>query len=243
MIKDINLQLFADGEEIDEIELEEEVETEEEAEVETEAETEVEAEEPAKPKNDKVTAAIIREKQENKKLRDKLAALEKEKASREQTERYSKLKQKLIDDGLSEQEAEDGVSDRREREELKRDLRDIKYGQQADKLASKYPDIHEHLESFIGIVETSKGAITLAELCKAKLDESTTHEIRTKAEQEALLTKNKAKDKQIKTGDVKADTPVKLSVDDERVLASINKKKQAQGLPLMSKKQYLELSI
>lgn len=247
MLKKINLQLFADGEEIDDIELEdevtEEVETEEEAEGdETETETEVEAE-PEKPKKDKVTAAIIREKQANKALRDKLAAFEKEKADNEQANKDRQLKQRLIDDGLTEQEAEDRVSDRREREELKRELKSIKYGQQADKLASRYPTIHEHLDSFIGIVEASKGAITLAELCKAKLDEATTAEIRTKAEQESLLTRQKAKSKQITTGDVKADTPVKLSADDERILANINKKKQAKGLPLMSKKQYLELSI
>ena len=66
-----------------------------------------------------------------------------------------------------------GVADRREREELKRTVRELKYNNQADKLASRYPSVYEHLDSFIGIVEASKGAITLAELCKAKLDEST----------------------------------------------------------------------
>jgi hypothetical protein len=162
---------------------------------------------------------------------------------REQADRDRQLRQRLIDDGLTEQEADDRVSDRREREELKRELQSIKYGQQADKLASRYPTIHEHLDGFIAIVEASKGKLTLAELCKAKLDEATSHEIRTKAEQEALLTRQKAKDKQIKTGDVKTDSPVKLSSDDERILSNINKKKQQQGLPLMTRKQYLELSM
>jgi hypothetical protein len=240
-----NLQLFADDEvdEIDEIDLEEDVEelTEEEPEGDvTEEEPEVE---PEKPKKDKVTAAIIREKQANKALRDELAAIRRKEADREQADRDKQLKQRLIDDGLTEQEADDRVSDRREREELKRELQSIKYGQQADKLASRYPTIHEHLDGFIAIVEASKGKLTLAELCKAKLDEATSHEIRTKAEQEALLTRQKAKDKQIKTGDVKTDSPVKLSSDDERILSNINKKKQQQGLPLMTRKQYLELSM
>jgi len=250
MIKNINLQLFADGEEIDDIELEEEVEDtvelEEEAEGdETEVETETEMEEPEKAKPEKMVPlkALHAEREERKKLRDRLATLEKDRAVREQADKDRQLKQRLIDDGLTEQEAEDRVSDRREREELKRELKSIKYGQQADKLASKYPGVYDHLDSFIGIIEASKGAITLPELCKAKLDASTTAEIRTKAEQEALLSRQKAKSKQITTGDVKADTPVKLSADDERILANINRKKQLQGLPLMSKKQYLELSI
>ena len=222
MIKKINLQLFADGEkvdEIDDIDLEEDTEDEVEVEEETEGDvTEEEAEtevEPAKPKKDKVTAAIIREKQENKKLRDELAQIKKDKADREQADKDKQSEQRLIDEGYSEQEAKDRVLDRREREELKRELKAIKYGQQADKLASRYPDINEHLDSFISIVEASKGAITLAELCKAKLDKSTAAEIRTKAEQETLLTKQKAKNKQITTGEDKTTGVVKFSPQDE----------------------------
>lgn len=221
MIGKINLQLFGGEEEIDEIDeidLEEDVEeseesTEEEPEGDvTEEEPEVE---PEKPKKDKVTAAIIREKQENKKLRDELAAIRKKEEEREKADRDRQLKQRLIDDGLTEQEAEDRVSDRREREELKRELQTIKYGQQADKLASRYPAIHDHLDGFIAIIEATKGKLTLAELCKAKLDEATSHEIRTKAEQEALLTRQKAKDKQIKTGEDKNTGAVKFSPADE----------------------------
>ena len=161
-------------------------------------------------------------------MRDKLAALEKDKADREQTDKDRQLKQRLIDDGLTDEEADERVSDRREREELKRELKSIKYGQQADKLASKYPDIHEHLESFIGIVEASKGAITLAELCKAKLGESTTAEIRTKAEQEALLTRQKAKGKQIVTGEDKTTGTVKFSPEDEEAYKFYATKTQAR---------------
>lgn len=244
----INLQLFADDEleeELDDIELEEDEELDEPESTEDADEPDADEPEPEpeKPKKDKVTAAIIREKQANKALRDKLAALEKDKADREQAEKYDQQRQKLIDAGFTEEEADDRIADRKEREELKRELKSIKYGQQADKLASKYPSIHEHLDGFIGIIEASKGAITLAELCRAKLDESTTSDIRTKAEQEVLLNKKKAKEKQITTGDVKTDAPVKLSANDEAILANINKKKKQQGLPLMSKKQFLELSM
>lgn len=239
MLENINLQLFAeDEEEIEEIEIEEEAEAVEE-------EVKDEAEEPEKeadkPKKDKVTAAIIREKQENKKLRDELAEYRRKEQEREQAKQESTLKQKLLDDGLTEEEADDRIADRRERAELKTELKRLKYSKEADKLEAKYPEIHENLDSFISIIEASKGTLTLAEICKAKLDKSSEFEKKTKLEQEAILIKGK--EKQIKTGDVKTDTPVKLSADDERILANINKKKQAQGLPLMSKKQYLELSI
>lgn len=243
----INLQLFAEDEleeELDDIELEPEDEELEEDSEDDSDELEPDTEpEPEKPKKDKVTAAIIREKQANKALRDKLAALEKDKADREQAEKYGQQRQKLIDNGFTEEEADDRIADRKEREALTREVKLLKYGQQADKLASRYPAIHEHLDGFIGIVEASKGAITLAELCRAKLDESTTSDIRTRAEQEVLLNKKKAKEKQITTGDVKTDAPVKLSANDEAILANINKKKKQQGLPLMSKKQFLELSM
>jgi len=237
MLNNINLQLFADEKEIDDIELEEDVEGTEEDEAGTETKSEEEVkDEPEKPKKDKVTAAVIREKQANKALRDKLAALEKEKSDREQTDRDKQHKQKLIDSGYTEEEAEERVTDRREREELKRELKLIKYGQQAEKLASKYPDIHDHLDSFIGIVESSKGAITLAELCKAKLDESTTAEIRTKAEQESLLNRQKAKGKQIVTGEDKTTGVIKFSPEDEEAY-----KFYASKNPGKTRKDYNEI--
>jgi hypothetical protein len=239
-----NLQLFADDEvdEIDEIDLEtEDIEDESTEETKgdvTEVDTEDESKdnEPVKPKQDKVTTAIIREKQQNKILRDKLAAAEKREAERERNDRDRQLKQRLIDEGYTEQEAADKVSDRREREELASEVKRLKYNQQADKLSQRYPDIHDHLDSFIGIVESSKGAITLAELCKAKLDESTTAETRTKIEQELLLNKQKAKSKQITEGENKAVQSVKLSPDDEEAY-----KFYAARNPGKSKKDYFEI--
>ena len=242
MLGNINLQLFAEDEpeeELDDIELEED-ESEEEEEAEGEEDTEESKPEdepkPEKPKKDKKTAAIIREKYENKALRDKIAKLEKEKTDREQAEKYDQLRQKLIDGGFTEEEADDRIADRKEREELKRELKSIKYGQQADKLTLKYPSIHEHLDSFIGIVEASKGAITLAELCKAKLDESTTSDIRTRAEQEVLLTRKKAKDKQTETGELKGTVAIKFSPADEEAY-----KFYASKNPGKTRKDYNEI--
>jgi hypothetical protein len=246
MLEKINLQLFAEDEleeELDDIELEEEEDEgeveepetdEDDEESEPDEDTEPEVKEPVK--KDKKTAAIIREKQANKALRDKLAAYEKKEAEREQAEKDKQLRQKLLDSGYTEEEADDRIADRREREELKRELKSIKYSQQADKLASRYPDIHEHLDSFISIVEASKGAITLAELCKAKLDESTTADIRTKAEQEVLLNKKKAKEKQITTGENKDTGAIKFSPADEEAY-----KFYASKNPGKTRKDYAEI--
>lgn len=220
-------------EEIDNIELDEEEIEEEPKGDKTEEELEAKH---VKPKQDKVTAAIIREKQNNKILRDKLAAFEKEKADREQADKDKQLKQRLIDDGLTEQEAEDRITDRKEREELKRELRTIKYGQQADKLAERYPSIHEHFDQFIGIVEASKGTLTLAELCKAKLDEASASEIRTKAEQEALLARQKAKAKQIVPGEDKNAGVIKFNAEDEEAF-----KFYASKNPGKTRKDYNEI--
>ena len=220
----INLQLFADPKvPPDEVETESEEEilddVDNEEEVEDDADEEIEeptVEDEVKPKKDKVTAALIREKQANKALRDKLAASEREKAAREQESNDRQYKQKLLDSGnYSEEEIDEKVSLRRDNEEIKRELKNIKYGQQVEKLAAKYPAIHEHLNEFIKIVEDTKGAVTLDELCKAKLDATTTQELRTKVEQESLINRNKAKEKKTVVGESKPAASVKFSAEDE----------------------------
>lgn len=222
---DINLQLFADEEEIENVENVEDVEDVEDVEGEEdleidegEPEGDVTEDEPEKPKPDKTTSAIIREKRQNKILRDKLAAIEKEKADLERGDRDRKYKQKLIDEGYSEEEADERVNDRREREELKQVVRELRYGQQADKLSVKYPDIHDHLNEFIQIIEATKNTsrpMTLEKLCKAEFGETTAQEIKTKAEQEALLTRQKAKSKQVVPGEDKSTGVIKFSPVDE----------------------------
>ena len=216
MLKEINLQLFAEEEikkeEIKKEEIEElEESEEEEAEEESEEESEETKEKPVK--KDKVTAAVIREKQENKKLRDELAEYRRKEEERERVKADSELKQKYLENGLTEEEADDKIADRRERQELKTELKRLKYGKEADKLEAKYPDIQEHLDSFISIVEASKGSLTLSELCKAKLDKSSEFEQKTKTEQEGLL--KKAASKKLVMGEDKQTDVIKFNAEDE----------------------------
>lgn len=221
----INLQLFADDDEIDDTELDEntEVETKDESDEAEESGDETQDdeepdedgivdEEPVKTKPDKVTTKLINVKRQNKNLRDEIATLRKKMEDREQAEKEMVLRQKLTDSGYSDEEVEERINDRKERETLKRELKDLKYGRIADSLASTYPDIYEHLDEFVDIVESSNGKFTLPEVCKAKLSKTSAKEIRTKAEQELLLQKQKAKTKQISTGEQKSEPTIILSV-------------------------------
>jgi len=202
-------KLVVEPEEIETPEVEEEIEEVEEVDIEEEEE------EPVKTPKDKKTAAIIREKQANKALRDEIAAMKKREEERERESKYAKYKQQLVEKGFSDDEVEEKVVSRKEREQINQDIKMLKYERQVDKLAEKYPSINEHLDSFINIVESSKGAITLADLCKLKLGVETTQEIKTKAEQNVLLNSKKAKEKQTVPGETKSTGSLKFSEEDE----------------------------
>lgn len=216
--------------------VEEEVEVEEVDVEEEEVEEEEELQEEVTVKKDKKTAAIIREKQANKALRDKVALLEQEKLQRERELRETKYKQQLADKGFSPEEVEEKVSERRKSELLEREVKQLKYERQADKLAEKYPGVYESLDTLIDLVESSGGKLTLAEACKAKLDISTPNEIKTKAEQNVLLNQKKAKAKQIVGGEVKGTPSVKFDAEDEEAY-----KFYASKNPGVTRQRYAEI--
>ena len=221
--------------------LDDSMEKEEKEEEEEEEESEEEEEEKTKKPKDKVTAAVIKEKQKNKALRDKIAELEREKREREVDAQYSKKRQRLIDNqGYTEEEADERIREMRRIDRLEAELRRDKYERQAEKLESRYPDLPDRLDEFIGIIEASNGKITLAELCKAKLDESSEYDIRTKTEQETMLRKKNADSKKIDKGDTKEEKTVRLSPDDERVFKNMNEKRRIAGKPLLTKAQFLD---
>lgn len=221
----MDLQLFADPDPKKYIELEdEELELDEEEEAEGAEEEELEEEElevevEAPKAKDKKTAAIIREKAENKRLKEENAALKREKAEAERQRQLEaadkEYRKKLADKGYTEDEIEDKATLKREQEELKRDVQQQKYERQAEKLSSKYPEITSRLDEFIRLVEKSNGDLTLEEVCRAKLGESSAYEIRTKAEQEVLINKSKAASKKTVVGESKPTDSVKFSKEDE----------------------------
>lgn len=218
----MDIQMFADEKiippEIEELEEELEVEEpdeEEQDEEELEEQEEEEEEVPAKGKKDKVTNAIIREKQANKALRAKIALLERDNADKALAMEDKKYREKLASQGYTEDEIEDRATSRKENAQIKRELTQLKYDNAITKLSSKYPDLPDHATEFIKIVESSRGLLTLEEVCKAKLDAQTKQEYRTKVEQETLLNKTKAKEKKFVAGENKGNTSVRFSAEDE----------------------------
>lgn len=217
----MNLQLFADPADpkVPPVDVEEEPESDEEEELDEEpAEEELDdepEEEPAevKPPKDKKTAAIIREKEKNKALKERLAELERKEAEREREKADNVYRKSLSDKGFSDEEVEEKIELRRRLDRQEAEIKRQRYERQAEKLSSKYPEVEEHLDEFIKISE--KSGLTLEEVCKAKLGSLTEHEIRTKAEQEALLNSQKAKSKKTVVGEQKSTQGIKFSAADE----------------------------
>ena len=219
----INLQQFAgdedeyipdeelpEDEELEDSEVEEETIDESEDGLESDSE---DIDEPVKPKKDKKEYAIIKAKQEAKKLKDELAKYRKAEEERLEKENVSKLKQKYLDAGYDEEYANETASTKARQDKLERELKYLKFGRQAERLETKYPDIHEHLDKFIELSE--KTGWSLDKICKAELEPSSEFDIRTKAEQQAVLKRKKAVARKPVTG---GDTPletVKLKPQDE----------------------------
>lgn len=257
---DIDLQLFADEEEIDEAgldELDEEEETEsddeeledgsdeepEDTEDEEDGETEEELEhgedsEPVKKPKDKVTAALIKKKQElkrikdeNEKIRAELEAIKKAQKENEQKKAFQAKKQQYIDEfGYDEISAEKLAKI----DMLEKKVEMSKYERQAERLEDKYPKIWDKLEQF---AELSKATgWSLEKICEVEFGKPVSEfDIRTKVEQEALLRKQKkAKSKPVTSTSTPLQS-VKLSPEDEKAYQVYKKFN-----PGISRKQYKE---
>lgn len=262
MIK-IDLQHFADGvfssQEIDkdenELPDEEETakvvkkssvvaddETEDESEIEDDEEETEETEDDEKSKAKKpLTAqekAIIKEKQKNKELRDKLADFDRKEQERQQEEEKHKLKAKLIDKGLSEEDAEDEASLRVELKQIRTEQERFKYERQAEKLESRFPDIMENLDSLISLC---KKGLTLEEACKAKLDEMSPSDARLKVENEMAYKKSKAAALKVDPGASSNEKAVtKLTNSQERAFKFENEQLKRMKVPQITRSDFLK---
>lgn len=237
-MKMINLQLFADDvEEIDEeqeeLETEEEKEEEAEEKVETEEEEQEVSEEEKPDKKDKKTVAIIKTKQENKKLRDELAKYKQEEEERKTAAEKEKIKQKYVDNGFTEEEAQERAEEKSELSKIKKELKQLKYNSQAEKLSAKYPDIYDNLDRLIELSE--KTGWSLEKVCRAELEESSEYDVRTKTEQAELIARQKKNKSKPAPGNQATLQSVKLEPEDERAYQTYLKFN-----PGVSRKQYKE---
>lgn len=221
-IKGINLQLFAEEEEIDE----EEVEEIEELEVEP---AETPQEELEKPKSDKVTNALIEQKRSNKELKSKLAEYDQKEKERELSGKKKEIADKLIEKGYDEDEALKMAENNTKVESLEREIKMLRYERQAEKLEVKYPDVTDNLERLIDIC--SKTGWTLEKVCAAEFGVNE-YDSKIKSEQETLIARKKTG----QSTPVPIQTPtqsIKLEPDDEKAYQFYAKEN-----PGVSRKQY-----
>lgn len=238
---DINLQLFAEddeielesgglesphNEEVDEVEFEEEVEDLDEDEIDLEEESDEEGEH-----LDKKTKAIIKHKKENKELRKRLQELEDAKEQAELEREKSKRINELTREGKTPTEATRIAQDEVEVKELRLQL--AKYD--IEKLEDKYPGITLHTKQLVN--DKSKlPEFTYEQLYLAKYSKTNKYDQKTKLEQELLYKNKAAKSKSLDSGNSKPPKTIKLSPADERTYLYMK-----QGKPSLTRKQYLDL--
>lgn len=238
---DINLQLFAEddeielesgglesphNEEVDEVEFEEEVEDIDEDEIDLEEESDEEGEH-----LDKKTKAIIKHKKENKELRKRLQELEDAKEQAELEREKSKRINELTREGKTPTEATRIAQDEVEVKELRLQL--AKYD--IEKLEDKYPGITLHTKQLVN--DKSKlPEFTYEQLYLAKYSKTNKYDQKTRLEQELLYKNKAAKSKSLDSGNSKPPKTIKLSPADERTYLYMK-----QGKPSLTRKQYLDL--
>lgn len=238
---DINLQLFAEddeielesgglesphNEEVDEVEFEEEVEDIDEDEIDLEDEPDEEGEH-----LDKKTKAIIKHKKENKELRKRLQELEDAKEQAELEREKSKRINELTREGKTPTEATRIAQDEVEVKELRLQL--AKYD--IEKLEDKYPGITLHTKQLVN--DKSKlPEFTYEQLYLAKYSKTNKYDQKTRLEQELLYKNKAAKSKSLDSGNSKPPKTIKLSPADERTYLYMK-----QGKPSLTRKQYLDL--
>lgn len=236
----INLQLFAetpadgDGVEtvinaniVDEFEPDEEEEESQEGtpeEEEQELSGDIIEDEPIqKPGQDKITKALITAKKGNKEkdrlineLRAELDAIKRQNQQNQQENRRQQIAKSYVDKGFDEDEANRQATNDIRIEGLEKQLKQDRYERQAERLQDRFPTIFDNLDRLVELAE--KTGWTLEKVARAELDEVSGYDIKTRAEQEAVLRRQKAETKQTPAGAPPANkTPVKLSAQDERV--------------------------
>lgn len=220
------------------IETDTEVNSENETETNTETDVEdVEEKEVKKPMS-KETKALIQQKKANKELRDKLVAIEKEKEQqRLETRKIQLAKQYVEEEGYEDDKALKLAEKDIKSEALEARLDRIEYMSQAEKLVNKYPDVIDELHRLIPLCKQT--GWSLEKICRAELNEVSTYDVRTKAEQETLAKKTKGEIKKIdnpsSSGSKENNTA--LSKDQERLYQMYVKAPWGKG---KSRKDFLE---
>lgn len=234
MLLPLNLQLFAEevedeelfldddlGEEVEELE-EEIEELEEDVDLEEDLEDE---------KVDKKTKAIIKHKKENKELKRRLQELEDEKEADALEVERNKMIVELAREGKSSTEATKIADEKIEVKKLRLQIARL----DIDKLETKYPGISLYATQ-LAEDKAKLPEFSYEQLYQAKYAKQSKYDEKTRLEQELLAKSKEARSKSLETGTTKNNKTIKLSQEDERVYQHLKNTNKS-----LTRKQFKDL--
>jgi len=188
-----------------------------------------------KPK-DKITAALIKQKQINRDLKSKLELLEKQEKEDEIKNRKKALIEKLVEKGYDEDEAMLEAEKQLDNEAVKNTVKKLEFLTENADVLAKYPQARKNIERLIKLQKSTGWSID--KICRVEYAAADNpFDKKVKSDQENRL-KNK---KRVSTTPAGGQTPIqsiKLDPEDERAYKFYAKKN-----PGVSRKQYAEYLV
>lgn len=237
----INLQLFSEDDEDfeddvdldeEEAEIEDDVDPVDEEDIpEDEEEIEDEPEDKKPAKKDKVTHALIKQKQANKELKQELERFKQKEREEELKSKRKQVADKYIEKGYDENEAFAAADKDLEDESIKATVKKLEFMTENADVLAKYPEAKKNVNKLIQLQKATGWDIE--KICRVEFDSNNAYDSRIKSEQETQLKK-----KRRTVTPAGGQTPIqsiKLDPDDERAYQFYAKKN-----PGISRKQYQE---
>ena len=233
----INLQLFADDEDDiddvgeDELDLEDDIEDTNEP-IEGEDGEEDDIIPPTTQPKDKITHALIKQKQANKELKQRLEYFELQEKEKQLLDKRKLVADKLIEKGYDEEYALSEADKHIETESIKETVKKLEFLTENADIIAKYPAAKKNINKLIQLQKNTGWDIEKICQIEYALNESD-YDSKIKNEQEAQLRKKKRTP--TPTGGQTPIQSIKLDSEDERAYQFYAKKN-----PGVSRKQYAD---
>lgn len=186
----------------------------------------------SKPK-DKITHALIKQKQVNKELKSKLDLLEQKDREAEQQNRRKSIVDKLVEKGYDEDEALVEAEKQLENEAIKNTVEKLEFMTENAELMAKYPQAKKNVDKLIKLQKST--GWSLDKICRVEYAVTeNAFDSKVKSDQESRL-KQKKRPSATPVGGQTPIQSVKLDNDDEKAFQFYAKKN-----PGVSRKQYAE---
>lgn len=186
----------------------------------------------AKPK-DKITHALIKQKQVNRDLKAKLDLLEQKDKEAEQQSKKKSLVEKLVEKGYDEDEALIEADKQLDNESIKNTVRKLEFVTENSEILAKYPQAKKNVDKLIKLQKATGWSID--KICRVEYAVAeNAFDNKVKSDQESRLKQKK----KLSTTPAGGQTPiqsVKLDADDEKAYQFYAKKN-----PGVNRKQYAD---